>query len=380
MILGVFKGKVPGAGSNFEINMWVDIENFFWNNLSWKRELIILKRAHAHTYSKNKRIGKTLQILLLVHEGYFKNNQLILSDQTRAERATLRALKKMGHQVDVFGISIELHPLIEKLNQFNPDLVFPFLEEFHCSADLDFAPIALLESLKIPFVGSGSRGLILSRHKSLAKRRVDFLGVQTPKAWNSEINQNIQFPVIVKSSSEDASLDLHQNCVCYNEKELKKALKRVKKSHMPNPMVEEFIPGREIYISLVEGWQKKVMTPWELRLPNASAIASNKVKWDRKYRFKNKITSGPMKDLSPKILNKIEKQSWKIFKALGLKGYGRIDFRLDLNGHLFFLEANANPNLDPTEDFVRSARSSGLAFDRLIKLLVTEALANNLKK
>lgn len=306
-----------------------------------------------------------------MHEGYICKNKIISSDQTKAERATLRVLKYLGYQVEVFGISIELQPFIEKINQFEPDLVFPFLEEFHCAADLDFAPIALLESLKIPFVGSGSRGLILSRHKNLAKRKVRQLGVNAPEEWDGKQKK---FPVIVKSSSEDASFGLHQNCVCYTERELKDALLRAKKKQLPFPMIEQFVSGREIYVSVIEGMGKKVFTPWELRLPNASAIASNKVKWNRKYRIKNKITSGPMSDLSKKMLRRIEKSSWKIFKALGLKGYGRIDFRLNSSGHLFFLEANANPNLDPTEDFSRSARSSGLNFDKLIQVLIEEAL------
>ncbi len=318
-------------------------------------------------------LGKRAKVLLLIHEGYLRKNKIISSDQTKAERATLRSLKKLGYQVEIFGVSIELQPLIEKLSQFEPDLVFPFLEEFHCAADLDFAPIALLESLKIPFVGSGSRGLILSRHKNLAKRKVKNLGVNAPEEWSSKPKA---FPVIVKSSSEDASLGLHQNCVCYSEAELKSALLRAKKKQLPFPMVEQFVSGREIYVSVIEGKGRKVFTPWELRLPNDSAIASNKVKWNRNYRIKNKITSGPMSNVDPQLMRQLEKQSWKIFKALGLKGYGRIDFRLSSSGHLFFLEANANPNLDPTEDFARSARNSGLKFDKLIEVLTEEALKN----
>ena len=306
-----------------------------------------------------------------------RRNQLLVSDQTRAERATLRALKKLGHQVEVFGISIELQPLIEKLNQFYPDLVFPFLEEFHCSADLDFAPITLLESMKIPFVGSGSQGLILSRHKNLAKRKLHRLGVRVPGEWNQKSKR---LPVIVKSASEDASLGLHQNCVCYSEAELKQALQRARKKQLPHPMIEEFISGREIYVSLIEGNQKKVFTPWELRLPSEKSIASNRVKWSRNYRIKNKITSGPMKNISAKLTKKIEEQSWQIFKSLGLRGYARLDFRMDNQGHLFFLEANANPNLDPMEDFARSARSSGLSFEELIGTLIREALNKKRKK
>lgn len=314
---------------------------------------------------------------MLVHEGYLRKKQLIVSERTRAERSTLKVLKKLGYSVEVLGISVELQPLVEKINHFEPNIVFPFLEEFHSSADLDFAPIALLESLNIPFVGSGSKGLILSRHKNIAKRRVQKVGVKTPIEWSENPKQ---FPVIVKSASEDASLGLHQNCVCYSEEQLKRTLLRVKKKSMPFPMVEEFVAGREIYVSLLENEAKRVFSPWELKLPNQTAIASNKVKWNRNYRLKNKITSGPMRELDLKLLKHIETQSWKIFEALGLKGYGRIDFRLSPNGHLFFLEANANPNLDPTEDFARSARSSGLKYSELIETLVVEALKNKRKK
>lgn len=356
--------------------MPMDIENIFWNNLGWEGKFVILETTHTTAYSKKKRLGKSLKVLLLVHDGYLQKGQLISSDQTLAERATFKALKKLGYEVEIAGLSLELHPLIEKLSAYKPDLVFPFLEEFHCSAELDFAPMAVLESLSIPFVGSGSKGLIVSRHKKLAKRKVQTIGIRTAEEYNEKPPK---FPVIVKSGSEDASLGLHQNCVCFNEKDLSKALKKARRSQMSFPMIEEFISGREIYVSIIAGKVMRVFTPWELRLPNVSTIASSKVKWDSKFRRKHKISSGKMKGLSSKLHQELKRQSLKIFERLNLKGYGRIDFRMNESGHLFFLEANANPNLDPTEDFVRSAKASGLSFDMLIAALVKETLRSRKK-
>jgi D-alanine-D-alanine ligase len=99
-------------------------------------------------------------------------------------------------------------------------------------------------------------------------------------------------------------------------------------------------------------------------------IATRKVKWDRKYQEKHGIKTHTAKNLGEVGLRKLDKLSRRIYKALHLSGYARLDFRLREDGSLFFLEANANPNLTDGEDFAESAHVMGLGYDALIMRIV----------
>jgi D-alanine-D-alanine ligase len=96
------------------------------------------------------------------------------------------------------------------------------------------------------------------------------------------------------------------------------------------------------------------------------------VKWDRRYQEKYGITTAAAQDLPAEIIARLEQMSRRIFRALHLTGYARMDFRLRADGTLYALEANANPNLSAAEDFAQSARSAGMDYPdvlhRILKL------------
>jgi D-alanine-D-alanine ligase len=113
---------------------------------------------------------------------------------------------------------------------------------------------------------------------------------------------------------------------------------------------------------------------WELdfgRLPGVMAgIATRKVKWDRKYQGRHGIETGPARDLPEGMEPRIAQLARRIYRALFLSGYARIDLRLRPDGSLFVLEANANPNLAATEDFAVSALASGVGYDELLERIM----------
>ena len=113
---------------------------------------------------------------------------------------------------------------------------------------------------------------------------------------------------------------------------------------------------------------------WELNfgtLPDVMAgIATRKVKWDRKYQLKHGIGTGPALDLPDGLALRIGQLARRIYRALCLSGYARIDLRLKPDGSVFVLEANANPNLALTEDLATSALSSGVGYDALLERIM----------
>ena len=113
---------------------------------------------------------------------------------------------------------------------------------------------------------------------------------------------------------------------------------------------------------------------WEMKfgsLPESlPAIATRKVKWDRAYQKKYGITTCEAKDLPPLVLAHIDRLARRIYRALHLSGYARIDFRMRADGALQVLEANPNPNLERDEDFADAAKAAGLGYARLLERIM----------
>jgi D-alanine-D-alanine ligase len=105
------------------------------------------------------------------------------------------------------------------------------------------------------------------------------------------------------------------------------------------------------------------------------AIATRKVKWDRRYQEKYGITTRAATDLPAPVAARLDKLSRRIYRSLGLSGYARMDFRVRPDGSLFVLEANANPNLAAEEDFAESARAAGFSYEELLERILALGLA-----
>jgi D-alanine-D-alanine ligase len=139
-------------------------------------------------------------------------------------------------------------------------------------------------------------------------------------------------------------------------------------------LVEEYIEGRELYVGVLGNDKLKVLPVWEMTfgsLPeNLPAIATRKVKWDRSYQQKYGISTAAAVDLPEGTMSRLEQLSKRIFRALHLTGYARMDFRLRADGELFVLEANANPNISAAEDFAQSALTAGMSYDHLLNRIL----------
>jgi D-alanine-D-alanine ligase len=94
------------------------------------------------------------------------------------------------------------------------------------------------------------------------------------------------------------------------------------------------------------------------------------VKWDVKYRARYNIDSAPASDLPPGVEAKLDRLSRRMYRALGLTGYARMDFRMAGDGSVYALEANANPHLAQAEDFARSAAAAGRDYPALLDSIV----------
>ena len=186
--------------------------------------------------------------------------------------------------------------------------------------------------------------------------------------------KQLEFPLIVKSLIEEGSYGIAQASVVHNDKALEERLAFIHEKILTDAVVEQYISGRELYVSVLGNHRLHVLPTWEIfldQLPDdAPKIATRKVKWDLEYQEKYKVRIGRAKGLSDEMERRIARLSRRICRRLGTDGCVRIDFRLDDSGRLYFLEANPNPDIAEEEEFASAAKAAGIGYLGLLQKIV----------
>ena len=297
-------------------------------------------------------------------------------EEWRTEYDVISHLKSAGHEVRPLGISDSLSELRSAISDWKPEIVFNLLEEFDGIVTYDQHVVAYLELMRQPYTGCNPRGMLLSRDKVLCKQLLSYHRIPTPqfllvpRGKKISVPKKFEFPMFVKSATEDASLGIAHASVVTDLKQLRERVVFMHEQTNSDALIEEYIEGRELYVGVLGNDRLTVLPVWEMTfgsLPeNLPAIATRKVKWDRRYQQKYGITTAAAENLPDGTMARLEKLSKRIYRALHLTGYARMDFRLRADGELYVLEANANPNLAEGEDLAQSASKAGIGYDDLL--------------
>jgi D-alanine-D-alanine ligase len=301
-------------------------------------------------------------------------------DEWRTEYEVTATLRKNGHDVRCLGVLDSLTELRTAIADWKPDIVFNLLEEFDGIVTYDQHVVAFLELMRQRYTGCNPRGLLLSRDKFLCKQLLAYHRIPTPlftvfrRGTRVHVPRKLRFPLFVKSTVEDASLGIAQASVVEDVAKLKERIAFVHEQVGSDALVEEFVEGRELYVGVMGNERLTRLPVWEMvfgSMPDSlAAIATRKVKWDKRYQEKYGITTRAAEDLPAPVLARLDKLSRRIYRALGLSGYARMDFRVKEDGSVYVLEANANPNLEAAEDFAESARAAGTPYEELLERII----------
>jgi D-alanine-D-alanine ligase len=222
--------------------------------------------------------------------------------------------------------------------------------------------------------------LMLARDKSLSKKLMAYHRIPMPefsvirRDQKVRISKRLPFPLIVKSLTEEASLGISQASVVDSEEKLKERVTFIHEHIGTNALVEQFIEGRELYVGVMGNNRLRVFPIWEMqftKMPNGvHHIATERVKWSVKYQEKHGIQTNELKDLPEDQCQQIQHLCRRVYRALELSGYARIDLRMDKDGRAYVLEANPNPQIVRGEDFAESAKRAGLSYEALLQRIV----------
>jgi len=301
-------------------------------------------------------------------------------DEIRTEYDVTMELQRSGHTMQALGMADNLADLRTAIMDWKPDVVFNLLEEFQGIVTYDQHVVAFLELMKQPYTGCNPRGMMISRDKVLSKQILMYHRIPTPgfalvrQGQRFRLPRRLKFPLFVKSATEDASLGISQASVIEDAERLKERIDFIHQQTNSDALIEEYIEGRELYVGVLGNDRLRTFPVWEMdfgTLPDVMAgIATRKVKWDRRYQTKHGIRTGAAQGLPDGCASYLDKLSKRIYRALYLTGYARMDFRMRPDGSIFVLEANANPNISQQEDFADSAKAVGTDYPTLLEQIL----------
>jgi len=328
---------------------------------------------------------KKRRILLLVNADLIPPDDLrgLSEDEIeacRTEYNVLSTLSNSGHEVRVLGINDKIGELRRVVRDWRPEIAFNLLEEFSGIVTYDHYVVALLELMRQPYTGCNPRGMMLSRDKVLTKQILAYHRIPTPRfhlfPWGRAYREprGLEFPLFVKSATDDASLGISQASIVHDHARLRERVQFIHEQAQSDALAEQYIEGRELYVGVMGNERLSTFPVWELdfgKLSDVQAgIATRKVKWDPAYQRRHGIRTGPAGHLPDAQVVRIAQLAKRVYRALHMSGYARMDLRLKPDGSVFVLEANANPNLTYGEDFAESGEVAGVSYEQLLNRIV----------
>jgi len=332
---------------------------------------------------------RTLRILVLVHEDLippasldgYQDEEIV---HWKTEYDVVTTLKELGHDVQVLGVRADLGVIRTALLEFKPQIAFNLLEEFHDNPLYDHHVAGYLELMQQTYTGCNPRGLLIAHDKALSKKIMSFHRIRAPRfgvfprGRKPRLSKKLRYPLIVKSLYEEGSYGISQASIVRTDD---KCLERIAYLHekLRTPViVEEFVEGRELYLSIIGNQRVEVLPILELEfgnLPEGShRIATSKVKWDWKYQQARQIELKVPTDLDAAFEKKLKRLGRRIYRVLDLTGYARIDLRLDTKGDVYVLEANANPDIGYGEELSVAGEAVGISYQQLLQKIVNLGL------
>lgn len=329
---------------------------------------------------------RRLRVAVLTHEDLIPPDSLAGVDASRVqpwqtEYDVAKALRELGHEARFLGVADDLGPIRRLVDEWRPHVIFNLLMEFQDVGVFQVHVTSYLELLGVPYTGCNPRGILLSRDKALSKQILRYHRIPTPAfavfgpGRRVRARRDLAFPLFVKSVDEEASLGIAQASVVRDEDQLRERVRFLHERIGGDALAEEYIDGRELTIGVLGNQRLQTFPIWEMFFENlpegAVPIATARAKWNREYQERSGIRSGGADPLPAGAAERIARMARRIYRALGLSAYARIDLRLAPDGRAYVLEANATPDLKEDEDFARSALAAGIPYPALIQRIVS---------
>ncbi len=325
--------------------------------------------------------------ILILHDEISGNVRPDEADTLAQARQVASALTRAGHGATLLPCPLDLARVSADLRRLAPDLVFNLVESIDRQGRLIHLAPALLESMGVPFAGCGGAAMFTTCNKPLAKRLLAGAGLPTPTAFTMDALVAGAFVpaarYIIKSSWEHASVGLDEDSVvdARGAGDLIGAIERRLPHIGGEGFAEMFLDGREYNLSLLAGPAgPQVLPPAEILFegyaPGKPHVVGYRSKWDaRSFEFSHTPRRFDFPPTDAPLLHELTRLSLACWSLFGLRGWARVDFRVDAAGRPFILEVNANPCLSPDAGFAAACARAGVSLDEAIARIVADVPA-----
>lgn len=298
-------------------------------------------------------------------------------------RAVAESLRARGHDVDVHAVPLDTREVAGFVAALRADVVFNLVEALAGDARLEPAFAWACELRRIPYTGAPPRAMTLCLEKPVAQAVLRAAGVPVPRhvvlTRGDESIEGLVLPAIVKPAREDASHGIESASVVRDEEALRARARHVIAHYAQPAIVEEFVDGREINVALLHtprGLETLPLSEIDYAgfPPDMPRIVSYAGKWIETSRDWALTQVVAARDLDADQQSRIESIARRAFEALGLRGYGRVDMRLDARGEPFVIDVNPNPDISPDAGFSLAAARAGHSHADIVEWIATNAL------
>ncbi len=339
---------------------------------------LIMEEARLRHFVPANGSGGETPLALILHSPLKPDapkDELDVLDQVQFFKEGLVGL---GYRVEAGPFPLDL----SRLGKNRPDFVVNLVETLFGSGRLVHMGPELFEALRIPYTGCPATAIYMTSHKILAKSIMKEHGIPTPGYldWEQVTDGHVPpfQPYLIKSIWEHASfgLDERGKLLFSGRKELLEGFGQAGRT--PGDFfAEAYIGGREFNLSLLGGGSgPEVLPPAEIcfSYPEGKPrIVGYRAKWDESsFEFQHTNRTFQFGDSDRSLLDRLTEISLTCWKVFRLKGYARVDFRVDEGGNAFVLEVNANPCISPDSGFMAACRESGYSDSEVIERILQD--------
>ena len=298
-------------------------------------------------------------------------------------RRVEQACIDLGWSVTPVCVTRDPGRLCADLERARPDVAFHLAESVGGDARMEAAVAMLLEWIGIPYTGSPPLALAHALDKPLARALLAAHGVPVAAGVVLERGDEslaaLEPPWIVKPAREDASHGIDQGSVVSDEAAARRRARDLIARYRQPALVETFVEGRELSVSFVGPTHEPTPLPifevdYTLFPAGRPKLVTYAAKWHKDSAEARGTPLIPARELAPALARRVLEAAGAAWRALGLRGYGRVDLRLTGEGRMIVVEVNPNPDLAPDEEIALAAAHAGIAYTSLLEWLVDLAL------
>ncbi len=282
------------------------------------------------------------------------------------------ALCRLGHDVTAVEVSCSPDELVDRILSSKPDLVFNVAEGLSGTAREAYYP-AVYELLRLPYTGGGPGLLHVDLDKRMTEKLMAVQGVRVPRGVlirpnGPDVPEDLPLPAFIKPNFEGSSKGIGEHSLVHTRGQAEEVVRDLLPKYPEGLLAEEYIPGRELSIPILEAWPGGIVEIVEHGLEGTPGFLHYDVKHDG--RKQSPVCPAP---LSHRERQDILALTQRVLKVMAMPDLGRVDIRLHENGAPFFLEVNPLPSLRPRSSMMTAARYKGLDLRNVMDLVIRSA-------